>query len=177
MGNFKYPNIYRIENSICYIDCFNIRGDLAGTITIDSEDIDKVNIYQWHIEKSHSNIKYAQAILPNKKTLRMHKLLLPNSIQVDHINNNGLDNRKCNLRSCNNAENNRNKNFQRNPVSGYTGIRYNPKANSYYVRIMVNKKEISLGHYKDLDDAISARKAGEEKYFGEFKYLNDAEIC
>lgn len=170
MGSFKYANIYRVENSICYIDCFNYRGDLTGTITIDLEDVNKVNTYQWHIEKSHSGIKYAQAILPNKKTLRMHRLFLPNSTQVDHINNNGLDNRKSNLRSCNNAENNRNKKFHRNPLSGYTGIRYNPRADSYYVRIMVNKKEISLGHYKNIDDAIAARKAGEERYFGAFKY-------
>ena len=99
----------------------------------------------------------------------MHRLLLPNSIQVDHINHNGLDNRKCNLRPCNNAENNRNKKFSRNPKSGYTGIRYNEKSNSYYVRIMVNKKEISLGVYKNIEDAIQARKEGESKYFKEFK--------
>ena len=96
---------------------------------------------------------------------------MPSDFQIDHINHNGLDNRKCNLRICTNAENNRNKRFERNPRSGYTGIRYNSKTGSYYVRIMVNKKEISLGAYKSIEEAIEARKKGEEKYFGNFKYI------
>lgn len=170
MGKFKYPNIYRVENDICYIDCFNIKGALTGTIIIDTDKIGIVNQYQWHIEKSHSGILYSQAIKPDKKTLRMHRLLMPEAIQVDHINGNGLDNRLCNLRPCTNAENNRNKRFLRNPKSGHLGIRYNPKAESYYVRIMVNKKEISLGHYNNLEDAIAAREQGEIKYFGDFKH-------
>ena len=36
---------------------------------------------------------------------------------------------------------------------------------------MVNKKEISLGAYKSIEEAIEARKKGEEKYFGNFKYI------
>lgn len=38
---------------------------------------------------------------------------------------------------------------------------------------MVNKKEISLGHFKSLDEALDARKQGELKYFSNFKYHND----
>ena len=95
---------------------------------------------------------------------------MPSNLQIDHINHNGLDNRKCNLRICTNAENNRNKDFKRSPISGYTGIRYNSKVQNYYVRIMVNKKEISLGAYKTLENAIKARIEGEEKYFGNFRY-------
>lgn len=165
----KYRNQYRFEGDICYIDCFDKFGNLTGSIIIDSEDYNLVSIYQWHIEHSRKNIFYAQASFKGK-TMRMHKFILPNSIQIDHINHNGLDNRRCNLRPCNNAENNRNKNFSRNPKSGHVGIRYNEKANSYYVRIMVNKKEISLGAYKNIEDAIQARKEGETKYFKEFKY-------
>ena len=95
---------------------------------------------------------------------------MPSNLQIGHINHNGLDNRKCNLRICSNAENNRNKDFKRNPISGHKGIRYNHKTQSYYVRIMVNKKEISLGAYKTIEDAIKARIREEEKYFGSFRY-------
>lgn len=35
---------------------------------------------------------------------------------------------------------------------------------------MVNKKEISLGHYKSIEEALEARRAGEIKYFGEYSY-------
>lgn len=171
----RYLNKYRIEGSICYIDCFNTKGILRGSIIIDTEDLNLVKDYQWHIENSRANLQYGQASTNGKlpsKTIRIHRLIIPDSVQIDHINHNGLDNRKSNLRTCNNRENNCNKNFSRNPKSGYTGIRYNEKANSYYVRMMVNKREISLGHYKSLEEAIEARKQGEEKYFGEFKYCD-----
>lgn len=172
----KYRNEYEILEDTVLITCFNKNGESTGTIIVDKEDFEKVSKYQWHIDNSRTNIKYAQANLLCG-TIRMHKLILPSELQIDHINHNGLDNRKCNLRICSNAENNRNKNFQRNPLSGYTGIRHNPKTGSYYVRIMVNKKEISLGAYKDIKEAIKARKEGEEKYFGEFKYKEDVEVC
>lgn len=165
----RFPNKYRIEGNICYIDCFNKKGKISGTIIIDTEDINKVNQYLWHIEHSRKNTYYAQASLQGT-TIRMHRLLLGTSLQVDHINHNGLDNRKENLRACTNRENNCNKDFKRSPLSGYTGIRYNSKAGSYYVRIMVNKKEVSLGCYKSLESAIEARKQGEIKYFGEFRF-------
>ena len=170
MGKTK-ANIYRILGNTIYIDCFGIKGQLTGTILIDKEDLDKVKPYKWHVEHSRKTIDYAQASLRGS-TIRMHKLILPTDLQVDHINHNGLDNRKYNLRICTNQENNFNKNFNRNPKSGYTGIRYNEKADSYYVRIMVNKKEISLGHYKSLEEALKARREGELKYFGEYTYKN-----
>lgn len=166
----KYRNTYEINEEVVIINCYNKVGEITGKITIDKEDFDKIRIYQWHIENSRPSIQYAQASIP-KGTIRLHKLIIPSDFQIDHINHNGLDNRKCNLRICTNAENNRNKRFERNPRSGYTGIRYNSKTESYYVRIMVNKKEISLGAYKSIEEAIEARKKGEEKYFGNFKYI------
>lgn len=174
----KYINQYRFEDSTCYVDCFDTKGNLRGSIIIDIEDYDLVKNYQWHIENSRAGLQYGQANLkndnPKGKTIRMHRLLIPNAEQIDHINHNGLDNRKANLRICNNRENNCNKHFQMNPKSGYTGIRYNEKVGSYYVRIMVQKKEISLGHYKTLEDALEARKQGEIKYFGNFRYNRNA---
>lgn len=173
----KYVNKYRFVDDVCYIDCFSIKGELRGTIIVDLEYFDLVSKYQWHVENSRKTIQYAQTNIGTRlspKSLRMHKLLIPNSQQIDHINHNGLDNRKSNLRECTNRENNCNKNFSsRLPKSGYTGIRYNKKVGSYYVRIMVNKKEISLGHYNNLEDAIEARRQGEIKYFGKFRYSNE----
>lgn len=164
----RFPNKYRVDGNICYIDCFNTKGEISGVILIDTEDIGKVNQYLWHIDHSRKNIYYAQVSLKGT-TIRMHRLLKPTPLQVDHINHNGLDNRKANLRICTNRENNCNKDFKRSPLSGYTGIRYNSKVGSYYVRIMVNKKEVSLGHYSSLEEAIMARNQGEIKYFGEFR--------
>lgn len=172
----KYRNKYRIIDDICYIDCYNKTGNITGTILIDTDDLEMVSKYQWHIEHSRKNLSYAQANI-EKSTIRIHRLIMNTTLQVDHINHNGLDNRKSNLRVCTNQENNFNKLHRRNPKSGYTGIRYNEKSQSYYVRIMVNKKEISLGHYKILEDALEARKQGEIRYFGNFRFIDNAKVC
>ena len=163
------PNKYSVEDSICRIECFRLSGELAGTIIIDTSDVDLVKQYKWHIENSRKGLQYAQASY-NGGTIRLHRLLLPASDQVDHINHNGLDNRRENLRACNNSENNRNKDFQRSPESGHTGVRLNKKNGRYYARIMVDKKEISLGGYATLDEAINARKQAEIQYFGSYKF-------
>ena len=174
----SYKNKYKFIEDVCYIDCFNTKGILTGSLIIDKDDYDLVKDYQWHIENSRKSLQYGQASTNGKlptKTIRIHRLLILNSTQVDRINHNGLDNRRKNLRICNNRENNCNKDFSKKPPkSGYTGIRYNDKAKSYYVRIMVNKKEVSLGHFKSLEEAVEARQQGEIKYFGKFKYN---EIC
>lgn len=169
----SYPNVYDIGEQLTYIHCFSVKGIETGIITIDTSDLELVQSYPWHIESAKAGIKYAAASVAGH-TVRLHRLLMPNATIVDHINHNGLDNRRINLRSCSNAENSRNKILHTQPKSGYVGIRHNPKCNTYYVRIMVNKKEISLGHYDNIQDAIKARIEGEQKYFKKFRYNKNA---
>ena len=137
---------------------------MAGDILFDTSDYDLIHNYKWHIEDSkYQDLKYA-VCTQGGHTLRMHRLLFPNSIQVDHISHNGLDNRRFNIRPCNNRENSCNKKQSPN-----RGIRHH-KNGRYYVRIMYKKKEISLGAFGTLEEAKEARKKAEEKYFGEFNY-------
>ena len=55
-----------------------------------------------------------------------------------------------------------------NAKSGYCGVIYVRKSNRWQVNIKINGKRISLGSYKDKDEAIRVRKAAEKEYFGEF---------
>lgn len=160
----KYKNIFENKGNYYIIHCYNKNDNFVGNILFDSSDLEIISKYKWHIEiNTHRGIKYA-VCTQNRRTVRMHRLLLPNSIQVDHINHNGLDNRRENLRPCNNRENNCNKKHSPN-----RGIRYH-KNGRFYVRIMVNKREISLGAYSTLEEAREARSKAEDKYFKEFKY-------
>lgn len=160
----KYQNIYENKGNYTVIHCYNKHNIFVGNIIVDNIDIPNVKKHKWHIEKSnHHNLYYA-VCTQNGHTLRMHRLLLPDSIQVDHINHNGLDNRRENLRPCNNRENSCNKKQSPN-----RGIRHH-KNGRFYVRIMVNKKEIYLGAYSTLEEAKEARSKAEDKYFKEFKY-------
>lgn len=89
----------------------NIKGELDCFIDID--DVDKIKDYYWNIriDKRHPNCTYYVETHKriNKKSTRihLHRLILEcsNGYVIDHINGNGLDNRKCNLRLVTQSQN------------------------------------------------------------------------
>lgn len=102
----------------------------------------------------------------------LHRFIMgyPEGRVVDHINGDKLDNRRSNLRVCKHKENTRNARRSKNNTSGHTGVSYRPKRKSYRAYITVDRRQIGLGHYPTLEEAVAARKKGERKYFGEFAY-------
>lgn len=82
--------------------------------------------------------------------------------QIDHINQDRLDNRFSNLREVTNKENNKNSTMQKNNTSGYTGVSFDGKR--WVAYITVDDKKKHLGRYKDKNEAILARKIAEKKY-------------
>ena len=105
----------------------------------------------------------------NGKRYRIHRLIflyhhgyMPT--QTDHINGIRDDNRISNLRDVSVSENNRNQKIPRNNTSGHIGVYWNKKLKKWYSQIWVNDKKIHFGCFKDIDDAIAVRKAGEIQY-------------
>ncbi len=119
--------------------------------------------------------KYVQ-FLKNKKGVYLHRLIMnfPNrDIEIDHINGNGLDNRKCNLRLCNRAQNSYNsKKRYGNSSSKYKGVTLNSVSNKYISRIIYNKKYIYIGLFKNETDAAIAYNKRAKELFGEYARLN-----
>lgn len=83
--------------------------------------------------------------------------------QIDHIDHNRSNNSWTNLREVSSRENQLNMSKKKNNTSKHTGIRVLPSG-KFCAYIMVNKKQISLGSYDDIDDAVFARKQAEIKY-------------
>lgn len=108
----------------------------------------------------------------------MHRVLTncPDDMVVDHINHNRLDNRKSNLRICNQNENIKNQKIRCNNTSGYSGVgKYKQKnRNCYYAKISINGKAKHLGYYDTIEEAIRVRKEAEQKYYKGFKFEIDA---
>jgi hypothetical protein len=137
----------------------------------DLEDYDLIKDYCWRKDVDG----YICATV-NKQKIYFHRLILNlnkyNKIFVDHRFHNTFDNRKNNLRKCTNTQNVRNSKIQKNNTSGVTGVYWDNNHQGWHSFIHVNKEKISLGVYKDFEDAVKVRKNAEDKYFKDFSYDN-----
>lgn len=107
------------------------------------------------------------------RVVRMHREIMnpPKGMYVDHINGNGLDNRRKNLRVCTNQENSFNaKSFKK--TKGFY-FRKDCLAKPYQVHIMVDYKKIHIGYFATEQEAGIAYNQAAKKYFGDFARLND----
>jgi predicted RNase H-like HicB family nuclease len=95
--------------------------------------------------------------------------------QVDHINRNRLDNRKCNLRIVTNSQNNMNVPAKKNNKLGYKGVYRSTDNNSWVACLRYEGKLVLNKRFKTLEEALKARKEAEEIYFGEYNYRENNE--
>ena len=95
---------------------------------------------------------------------------IPQDMDVDHINGNGLDNRISNLRLVTIPQNMANRGDNRNNTSGVKGVVL--RRGHFIARIGVGGKLINLGEYRTMQEAIDARRAGEAAHFGQYARAN-----
>ncbi len=88
----------------------------------------------------------------------MHRQILDpgKSEQIDHINRNGLDNRRGNLRVATPAQNVYNRGLQDNNTSGFMGVVWNQSCKKWQAQIKVASRLKYLGVFADKQDAANA---------------------
>jgi hypothetical protein len=91
---------------------------------------------------------------------------------VDHINGNGLDNRKSNLRICTHQQNCENSRKRKKSFSKYKGVYWSKNAKKWVAQITIDGKSKHLGYFELEEDAAAAYDKAAVKYFGEFACLN-----
>lgn len=120
---------------------------------IDKADLYLVKDIAWHYSG------YAR----NRDGLLMHRVIVscPENKEVDHINNNRIDNRRSNLRICTSHDNSMNRLMNFNNKVGYKGVY--KKGNKYIARVKCNKKIYPLGSFSTAEEAykIYCKKAKE----------------
>ena len=136
----------------------------GSTFIFDTDDLDNVKQYYWN-QSSYGYIKAG-----SRQKLALHRLIAncPKGKVVDHINGNIRDNRKANLRICTQHQNSMNNVIAKNNTSVCTGVTWDKSKNKWKAQLMYEYKNIFLGRFNTFEEACIARKAGEEKYFGEY---------
>jgi hypothetical protein len=154
---------------------------------VDDSDYNWISKLKWNaIPKCTKSGFYAvgQVMLgfKNQKRTWMHREILGvrnhKKIEVDHINGNGLDNRRCNLRVCSHSQNSRNRKIQTNNKTGYKGVNVRLACTirkycaSLNVNINYKRKCYHLGYFKTAKEAALAYNNKAKEIYGEFAKLN-----
>lgn len=140
---------------------------------VDSEDYQKICSHAWSILKGKRSKTYYATSHIKGKTILMHRLIMDaekGSI-FDHINGNGLDNRKENLRSCTQSQNCMN-NRRIDNKWGFKGISFKKTHNRFVTTIRINKKPKIVGSYKTIKEAAMAYNKAAMLHYGLFAKLN-----
>lgn len=147
---------------------------------VDDEDFERVNLFKWHALKKDNNY-YASRHIPigkTRKTTFIHQLVMnvdilsKEDIEIDHIDGNGLNNQKYNLRACTHSQNLMNSKKRINSSSKYKGVGWHKLRKKYRARIRLNGIQYHLGLFDSDIDAAKAYDNKAKELFGEFAKLN-----
>lgn len=145
---------------------------------IDSEDEELISQSSWQWFTTNRGHTYAYSTRDGEAAVKAHRLILGlkrGDSSVDHINHDGLDNRKANLRLAGQSLNNGNRNAQRreDATSRFKGVGWDSKNCKWKVRIMKDAKEIWIGRFKNEEDAARAYDVAALSIFGEYALTNE----
>jgi hypothetical protein len=139
---------------------------------VDAEDYEWLSQYKWCAQFSEYTRTYYAVRKCRGHTVFMHRMIMnpPGGKVVDHMNGNGLDNRRCNLRICSPKENSCNKPKRRNTKSRFIGV-YR-RRNKYQVILKHNGKAYGGGMFDDEVEAAKARDRLAIQLHGKYARLN-----
>jgi len=135
---------------------------------VDPEDYEQLSKHRWGVRHGH-HVHYAVRWV-NRKAILMHRQIMKakKGQIIDHINDDGLDNRRSNLRFCTRSQNSANSRLIRKTYSNLKGVSWD-KTNEYWVvRIQKDKKRMFLGCFKDKIEAHKVYVEVAKDFHGEF---------
>ena len=142
---------------------------------IDASAINLVSGRNWFaVRKTNNGVDrhvYAQA-MDGQYKIYMHRLICgvqkDCSLQIDHIDGDGLNNRSANLRVATASQNQRNQRKKSNNTSGYKGVSFHKSISRYTARIWHDGRQLHIGSFKTAEEAAAAYAKASELFHGEF---------
>ena len=170
-GHRKFNKIIRQIGEVLHVDV-STQSHPNSIMKInkwDWYDISNCGKYgRFHAVKSGRTLYVSANHIGSNKSTQIHRIIRPDIDLIDHIDMDGLNNLRSNLRKCTRSQNGANALPKKNNTSGYTGVWRDKRRDRWCAEIKVNYKKISIGSYSDKNDAIKARREAEKKYFGDF---------
>lgn len=152
-----------------------VNGDFA---LVDDEDAEIVLKHRWYGYRPH-NVSYAQATLfygGKRQTIKMHRVVMregDSHVLIDHINGDGLDNRKENLRRVAPSQNQANmRSCDKNKTSRFKGVSLKPNG-KWFAQLQYCGKKQALGYFATESEAAAAYNEAARAAFGQYACLND----
>jgi hypothetical protein len=156
----------RVEGNLAYIPLTQ-----GFEAVIDALDIALAQGKNWHASRNRKTV-YAKIIVcvNGKRTSQyLHRAIIgPEDLQVDHIDGNGLNNTRANLRTATSQQNRCNQRIRSNNKSGFKGVSWEKEYEKWKAQIKIHGKSKSLGLFVDIEDAIEAYAAASAQMHGEF---------
>lgn len=181
---FVYGHGYAVNSFVPFIEPVVQPGTRAIRLSkgkfaiVDAADYEWLSQWKWSLHKVQNAqlLFYAKSryVSGNGKVIQMHRFILnaPDGSIVDHIDGDGLNNTRANLRFASSFQNSFNRRKGISNTSGYKGVTWNKKCQKWQVQIEANGKCYYLGVFDDVEDAARAYDAAAILHHGEFAYLN-----
>lgn len=157
-------NWFEVRGSNAIVYCSG-SGLVDAEVLIDTSDLPKVVSFPntWHIMKAYG-IYYVRGDIMRrgkKQRILLHRVITsaPSELAVDHINHNGLDNRRCNLRVVTHSQNLQNRSGpQADNTTGARGVTWAKDRRRFVAQVKVQGRNVHLGVYDRLCEAAEAAK-------------------
>lgn len=162
-------NLIRIDGDIAIITL--TRG---YETVIDAADLALIAKNKWYAIPDHSQITaYAATSMrigACKTTVMLHRFILgaDKNYVVDHIDGDGMNNRRNNLRLATRQENSMNQRRSKNNKSGFKGVSWVEARQKWHARICLQRQSYHLGLFESAHEAHAAYVAASKSLHKEF---------
>lgn len=153
------------------------RRGTAHIIQVDDEDYDRVmEAGPWHVEPSGSTYYATRNVVKDgrRTTQKLHRFILGDVCigkHVDHIDSNGINDQRSNLRVCTHAENLRNRGAQKDNTSGFKGVSRHKTTQRWRASINIDGKWRHLGLFDTPEEAYAVYCEAAVRLHGQFARL------